>query len=118
MTKVSSSSFLGPWSSVPKQSEDADDTEDAEAPVSIPSRMMDVIDVLRRFAGAHDETKDALNALVGYEKSVHPLVAKRTQAKMTSFFTRKQIHNSLQNAVLVLFHLQAHAIWAALVDFS
>lgn len=32
---------------------------------------------------------DTLNVLVGYEKSVCPLLAKHTQAKIAGMFTRK-----------------------------
>lgn len=61
-TKVSSSS-----SSSPEQSGHVDDAEDLEAPVPTISLVMDAIDLLRRLAGAHEETEDALQVLVRYE---------------------------------------------------
>lgn len=73
----------------PEESEDADDTEDAVAPVPTPSWVTGAVDCLRWFAVAHERTKNALNVPVGYENSVSPLLA-----KITGFFTREQIHNS------------------------
>lgn len=72
-----------------KESEDADNLETAKAPVPAPIEVMDAIDLLRQFAGAHKGTEDTLNALASYEKSVHPLLTKRTQAKLTGFFGKK-----------------------------
>lgn len=54
-----------------------------------PSQVVDTIDILRQPAGAHDGMEDALNVLVGYEKSVCSLLAKCMQAKITVFFTRE-----------------------------
>lgn len=72
----------------PEESEDADDREDAAAPVPTPSQVMDAIDLSRQFAGAYEVAKDRLNALVCYGKSVHSLLAKHTD-KDHGFFTRK-----------------------------
>lgn len=57
--------------------------------MSTSSQVKDAVDFSRWFAGDHEESKDALNALVGYEKSLCPLLVKRMQAKITGFFTRK-----------------------------
>lgn len=75
--------------SAPEDSENVDDTEHAEAPVSTPSQVMDAVDLLRQFAGAHEGTKDASNMFVGYEKSVCMLLVKRMQAKIAGFLTRE-----------------------------
>lgn len=66
-----------------------DDSEVTEAPVPTPGQVMDAIDLLRQFAGAHEGTEDALDALQAYEKSVRPLLTKRTQAKITDFLAGK-----------------------------
>ncbi|EEC09401.1 conserved hypothetical protein [Ixodes scapularis] len=65
------------------------DSEVTEAPVPTPGQVMDAIDLLRQFAGAHEGTEDALDALQAYEKSVRPLLTKRTQAKISDFFAGK-----------------------------
>ncbi|KAK8776523.1 hypothetical protein V5799_030134 [Amblyomma americanum] len=67
----------------------ADDPAGAEAPVPTPGQVMDALDLLRHFAGAHEGTEDELDALQTYEKSVRPLLTKRTQAKITDFFGGK-----------------------------
>ncbi|KAK8771920.1 hypothetical protein V5799_024835 [Amblyomma americanum] len=67
----------------------ADDPAGAKAPVPTPGQVMDALDLLRHFAGAHEGTEDALDALQTYEKSVRPLLTKRTQAKITDFFGGK-----------------------------
>ncbi|KAK8761008.1 hypothetical protein V5799_027727 [Amblyomma americanum] len=41
----------------------ADDPAGAEAPVPTPGQVMDALDLLRHFAGAHEGTEDALDAL-------------------------------------------------------
>ncbi|KAG0428674.1 hypothetical protein HPB47_024352 [Ixodes persulcatus] len=63
-----------------------DDAEAVEDPVPMPSQVMDAVDLLRRFAGAHEGTAVAFNALTTYEKCVLPLLKKRSQSKITSFF--------------------------------
>lgn len=63
---------------MPEKLEDADDTKDNEAPVPSWSQLMDTVDLLRWFAGARRGTEGTLNALVGYEKGVRPLLAKHT----------------------------------------
>lgn len=68
-------------SSTEKMSDHVDDPETAAAPVPAPGQVMDAIDLPRRFAAAHVGTEDALNALECCEKSVRPLLTKRTQAK-------------------------------------
>ncbi|KAM7299193.1 uncharacterized protein ISCGN_019760 [Ixodes scapularis] len=45
-----------------------DDSEVTEALVPTPGQVMDAIDLLRQFAGAHEGTEDALDALQAYEK--------------------------------------------------
>lgn len=49
----------------------------------------DAVDLLRWFAGNHGGTKDALNVLLGYEKSMCSLPARCKQAKIIGSFTRK-----------------------------
>lgn len=70
-------------------SEDVNDPDTAEAPVVTPSQVMDAVDLLRRFAGAHEGAEDALTSLASYEECVRPVLMKRVQAKITSFFTRQ-----------------------------
>lgn len=55
---------------MPAESEDAGDMEDAEAPEPTPNQVMGAIDLLRKSAGAHEGSEDALNVFVGYQKSV------------------------------------------------
>ncbi|KAM7285014.1 tigger transposable element-derived protein 6-like [Ixodes scapularis] len=69
-----------------KDDAEADDAEAVEDPVPTPSQVMDAVDLLRRFAGAHEGTAAAFNALTAYEKCVLPLLTKRSQSKITSFF--------------------------------
>ncbi|KAG0432697.1 hypothetical protein HPB47_020600 [Ixodes persulcatus] len=65
------------------------DVEAVEDPVPMPSQVMDAVDLLRRFAGAHEGTAVAFNALTAYEKRVLPLSTKRSQSKITSFFVEQ-----------------------------
>ncbi|XP_040070451.3 tigger transposable element-derived protein 6-like [Ixodes scapularis] len=69
-----------------EKSEEAKGPDAIEAPVPTPSQVMDAVDLLRRFAGAHEGAEDALTSLASYEKCVRPLLTKRAQAKITSFF--------------------------------
>ncbi|XP_040072206.2 tigger transposable element-derived protein 6-like [Ixodes scapularis] len=72
-----------------KDDAEADDAEAVEDPVPTPSQVMDAVDLLRRFAGAHEGTAAAFNALTAYEKCVLPLLTKRSQSKITSFFLQQ-----------------------------
>ncbi|KAM7281492.1 tigger transposable element-derived protein 6-like [Ixodes scapularis] len=69
-----------------EKSDEAKGPDAIEAPVPTPSQVMDAVDLLRRFAGAHEGAEDALTSLASYEKCVRPLLTKRAQAKITSFF--------------------------------
>ncbi|EEC15033.1 conserved hypothetical protein [Ixodes scapularis] len=63
-----------------KDDAEADDAGAVEDPVPTPSQVMDA------FVGAHEGTAVAFNALTAYEKCVLPLLTKRSQSKITSFF--------------------------------
>lgn len=65
-----------------------DDSEESKAPVPTPGQVMDALDLLRQFAGAHEGTENALDALHTYEKSVRSLT-KCKQAKIADFFAVK-----------------------------
>lgn len=51
---------------------------------------------------AHEGTKDALNALACYKKSVQPMLTKRTQTKITGFFFC-QVFPRTPSILLLLF---------------
>ncbi|KAH7957164.1 hypothetical protein HPB52_015728 [Rhipicephalus sanguineus] len=76
-------------SSVREESEGANDLDTVEAPMPTPSQVMDAVNFLRRFAGAHEDAEDALISLASYENCVLPLLTKHVPAKITSFFTRQ-----------------------------
>lgn len=66
-----------------------EDIEGIETPVLTLGQVMDALNLLRQFAGTHERTEDALDALQTYEKSVRPFLTKRMQAKITDFFIGK-----------------------------
>ncbi|KAH7933927.1 hypothetical protein HPB49_019319 [Dermacentor silvarum] len=55
-----------------EESEDGNDPDTVEAPVAAPS--MDAVNLLRRFAGAHEGAEDALISLASCENCVLPLL--------------------------------------------
>ncbi|KAH6948063.1 hypothetical protein HPB50_022773 [Hyalomma asiaticum] len=57
-------------SSAQEESEDANDPDTVEAPVPTPGQVMDAVDLLRRFAGAHEGAEDALTALASYKNCI------------------------------------------------
>lgn len=71
-----------------EESEDANDPDTLEVPLRTPSQVMDSVNLLRRFAGAHEGAEDALNSLPSYKCAIS-LPTKRMQAKITGFFTRQ-----------------------------
>ncbi|KAH7982357.1 hypothetical protein HPB52_004199 [Rhipicephalus sanguineus] len=70
-----------------EESEDANDTDTVKAPVPTLSQVIDAVDLLRRFAGAHKAAEDALISLASYDNCVLPMLTKRMQAKIMSFYT-------------------------------
>ncbi|KAH7984703.1 hypothetical protein HPB52_023532 [Rhipicephalus sanguineus] len=71
-----------------EESEDANDPDTVKASVPTPSQVMDAVDLLRRFAGAHEGAEDALISLASYENCVLTKCADENP-KITSFFTRQ-----------------------------
>lgn len=68
---------------------DGSTESDAQFAVPTAKEVMDAVDILRRFVGAHDD-EEALDDLVSLERRVtSSLVQKRQQAKITQFFAVK-----------------------------
>lgn len=85
-------------SSTQEMWEGAHDPGTAEPPV--PALL--TTDLLRRFAGTHEGTQHALNALECYEISVRPFFTKRTQAKLRVLFRQKKIPPPLWRFIVII----------------
>lgn len=84
-------------------SEDADDLEASEACVPAPDMVMDAIDLIRWFAGAHDRTKDVLKVRVCSKRSIHPMLTKCHWRKSQAFQVGNKFVFSRTPSVLLLF---------------
>ncbi|KAG0412537.1 hypothetical protein HPB47_010335 [Ixodes persulcatus] len=72
-----------------RDNDDGESSETTEPPVVPTAReVLDAIDVLRRVAGSQDDDR-TLNAFVSFERCMLPSLARKTQGKLTDFFSTK-----------------------------
>ncbi|XP_072142740.1 tigger transposable element-derived protein 6-like [Dermacentor andersoni] len=67
------------------QDDDSDEELQAASSIATPKQVMDALDLLRTYAGAHSQ-EQALAALPTYERLITPTLIKERQMKLTEFF--------------------------------
>lgn len=63
-----------------------DNVGGTEQLVQSSARVIDMIDIMRRFVGSHEGAEQVLNALPEFESLAQPLMCANTQAKITDYF--------------------------------